>query len=345
MLSLRRLLLHSSAALVAVGFISPPVEAMPEDPPGAASPDAAADLFDRVDHHYAKNGDVKLHYVSIGSGPVVILLHGFPDFWYTWRHQMDALAADHRVVAMDLRGYNKSDKPKGVEQYDMKLLIADVEAVLVHAGAERATIVGHDWGGAIAWGFAMARPKRTERLIILNLPHPRGLLRELATNPQQQKNSAYAREFQKEGAHEKLSAEGLALWVKEASARPRYVEAFKRSDFAAMLSYYKQNYPREPYESNPLAAPGVKVKCPVLMFHGLDDWALLPGALSGTWDWIESDLTLVTVPGAGHWVQYDAKELVTRRMRTWLRDTKQQSAKTPSGRPRTNDDRNESRDQ
>jgi epoxide hydrolase 4 len=269
-----------------------------------------------VEHGYATNDGVRIHYASLGKGPLVLMIHGFPDYWFTWRYQMDALAKDYQVVAIDLRGYNLSDQPKGEENYDMRLLVEDVAAVIRHLGRERAVLVGHDWGGAVAWVLAMYKPEMVERLIILNLPHPRGLSRELAHNPKQQENSAYARFFQRKSAHQKLTAEELAAWVKNPQARAKYVEAFRRSNFEAMLAYYKRNYPRKPYTED--ASPVVKVKCPVLMIHGLEDWALLPGALNGTWDWVEKDLTLVTVPGAGHFVQQDAAEFVTRTMKMWL---------------------------
>ena len=111
------------------------------------------------------------------------MIHGFPDFWYSWRHQMAALSGQFQVVAIDQRGYNLSDKPKGVESYDMRLLVGDVAAVIRHLGRERATIVGHDWGGMVAWQFAMNLPQMTQNLVILNLPHPNGLLRELRIEP------------------------------------------------------------------------------------------------------------------------------------------------------------------
>jgi len=162
----------------------------------------------------------------------------------------------------------------------------------------------------------MAMPEMVDKLIILNLPHPRGIARELATNPEQQKNSQYARNFQKEDAASKLKAEQLAFWVKDLKAREKYIEAFKRSDFEAMLNYYKRNYPREPYTED--TSPVIKVKMPVLMIHGLNDTALLAGALNNTWEWLEKDLTLVTIPGAGHFVQQDASDLVTRSIKMWL---------------------------
>lgn len=281
-----------------------------------SAPGEEPNLEARVEHGYATNNGVRIHYASLGKGPLVLMIHGFPDYWFTWRYQMDALATDHQVVAMDQRGYNLSDKPKGAENYDMRLLVEDVAAVIRQLGREKAIIAGHDWGGAVAWVLAMQKPDMVEKLIILNLPHPRGLRRELAHNPKQQENSAYARRFQQEGAHQKLTAEELAAWVKDPQARAKYIEAFRRSDFEAMLNYYKRNYPKEPYTED--TSPVVKVKCPVLMIHGLDDWALLPSALNGTWDWVEKDLTLVTVPGAGHFVQQDAAHLVTRTMRMWL---------------------------
>ena len=284
------------------------------------SPTPAAEIDDEVIHGFVDNEGVRLHYAKMGEGPLVIMLHGFPDYWYTWRHQMRALSSDHEVVAMDLRGYNESDQPKGVDQYRMPLLVADVAAVLGHFGREQAVIVGHDWGGAIAWQFAMTHPEMTERLIICNLPHPNGLARELRGNPEQQRNSAYARRFQQEGAHESLTADGLARWVEDDSARLKYIAAFERSDFEAMLNYYKANYPR--VGSGPANASSAplppKITMPTLMIHGLEDQALLPAALNDTWHWLEQDLTLVTIPGAGHFVQQDARDLVTRTMVMWL---------------------------
>lgn len=276
---------------------------------------SAADIEKKVQHGYADSGGVKIHYASLGSGPLVLMIHGFPDYWYSWRHQMEALSGEYQVVAIDQRGYNLSDKPKGVENYDMKLLVGDVVAVIKHLGKEKAIVAGHDWGGAVAWSLATYVPQVVDRLIIVNLPHMNGLRRELATNPEQQKNSQYARNFQREGAHLKLTAEGLAGLVPEAE-RAKYIEAYKRSDFEAMLNYYKRNYPREPYTND--GAPAPNVKMPVLMFHGLKDTALMPGALNDTWKWMDAPLTLVTIPNAGHWSHWDAADLVSKGMKSWL---------------------------
>ena len=275
-----------------------------------------ANLEERVEHGYADNQGVKIHYASLGQGPLIVMIHGFPDFWYTWRHQMVALASQYQVVAIDQRGYNLSDKPEGVHNYALAKLVSDVRAVMIQLGQEHAIIVGHDWGAMVAWQFATHLPTFTEKLIILNLPHPRGLAHELATNPQQQQNSQYARNFQQEGAHLHLTAERLAEWVTDPAEREKYVQALQNSDVEAMLNYYKANYPREPYTED--TSPLIKIQCSVLQIHGLDDQFLLSGALNGTWEWLEKDYTLVTIPGAGHFVQSDAADLVTRTIKSWL---------------------------
>jgi epoxide hydrolase 4 len=284
-------------------------------------------VFDRVTHGYAPSEDgTKIHYASLGSGPLVVMIHGFPDFWYTWRVQMAALADRYQVVAIDQRGYNLSDKPKGVENYDMRLLMADVAAVIRHLGREKAVIVGHDWGGAVAWQFAMRRPQMTDKLIILNLPHPNGMTRELRTNKDQIANSEYARNFQTKSPADPtvffgrpMTAENLSGWVRDPEARKRYVDAFQRSDFEGMLNYYKRNYPRGAGADGPAVPENLpKVQMPVLMFHGLKDTALNAAGLSGTWDWVDKDLTIVTVPGASHFVQQDAADLVASTMKWWL---------------------------
>jgi pimeloyl-ACP methyl ester carboxylesterase len=276
---------------------------------------AASDVYDRVHDHYVDNNGVRIHYVTLGRrGPLLVMIHGFPDFWYTWRDQMAALSRHYRIVAIDQRGYNLSDHPAGVEQYDILVLASDVAAVIRDAGEEQAVVIGHDWGGGVAWTFAMIYPAMTQRLIILNTPHPRALIRELRENPAQQAASEYARRFQQDGAEQTLTPQILSAWVTDPAARARYVEAFQRSDIGAMLNYYKRNYPRAPYDD--LQLPAVQAR--VLIIYGLTDPFLLPAALNGTWQFLTQGLTLVTVPGVGHFVQQDASALVTRTIKQWL---------------------------
>ena len=275
------------------------------------------DLEARVEHGYADSHGVEIHYASLGNGPLVVMIHGFPDYWYTWHHQMEALAQDYQVVAMDLRGYNLSDKPKGVENYTMRLLVGDVQAVIQHLGQEKAIIAGHDWGGAIAWQFARRLPVMTDKLILLAQPHPRGFIHELVHNPQQRQNSQYARDFQQEGAHLSLTPELIiSQWLPDSVQKEKHLQALQWSDLEAMLNYYKQNFPREPYTES--FTPVDKVQASVLVIHGLEDQALLASGLNNTWEWVEKDLTIVTIPGAGHFVQHDAADLVTRTIKSWL---------------------------
>jgi epoxide hydrolase 4 len=281
------------------------------------SPILPNDIDKYVTHHYADNNGVRIHYVTIGEGQTsIVMIHGFPDFWYTWRNQMIALMSKYQVAAIDLRGYNLSDKPQGGEYYLMRHLISDIQAVMRHLEKDKAILMGHDWGGAIAWFFAIYFPTMTERLIVLDFPHPSGFVRELAQNPHQQKQSAYARDFQQEGAHKQLTPESLSAWVHDPVARERYIEAFRRSDFEAMLQYYKQNYPRQPYQDASFQVN--KVQAPVLQIHGLQDQWLLPGGLNSTWEWLENSWTLLTIPQAGHFVQHDAADLVSRTIENWL---------------------------
>ena len=278
-----------------------------------------------VRHGHVENDGVKIHYATAGEGPLVVMIHGFPDYWYTWRHQMAGLQDEFQVVAIDQRGYNLSDSPDGTEHYAMPLLVSDVMAVMPHLGQEQATIVGHDWGGVVAWTFAFTHPQAVRNLVILNLPHPNGLARAWNDNPKALEGTGYARKFI-EGSPEDpdiffgfpMTPETLSGWVTDPAAREKYVEAFGRSDFTAMLDYYKRNYPRnwEPgYTPGPPAPP---LKVPTLMFHGLKDSALHSDGLNNTWDWIDADLTIVTTPDSDHFVQQDAAELVTSTMRWWL---------------------------
>jgi pimeloyl-ACP methyl ester carboxylesterase len=274
-------------------------------------------LEDKAEHRYANNNGVKIHYALYGSGPLVVFLHGFPDYWLTWRHQMLALSKSFRSAALDMRGYNLSDKPKGVENYNINRLVDDAAAVIADQGEKSAVVVGHDWGGATAWNIAMRRPELVEKLAILNMPHPYSLARELATNAEQVRYSQYARNFLNPEFYKQISLERLGNWVSAPAAKAKHLEAMKRSDPQAMLHYYQANYPREPYrvwDSEP-----VHVKMPTLLIHGLKDKALASTGLNGLWNWVDADLTITTIPGADHFVQQDAADLVSRTLLAWLK--------------------------
>jgi pimeloyl-ACP methyl ester carboxylesterase len=292
---------------------------------GCGSEEAAVRSTAEITHGYADNDGVKIHYAEVGEGPLVVMIHGFPDYWYTWRHQMDGLKDSYRVVAIDQRGYNLSDQPEGVQNYDMSLLVSDVAAVIGHLGEEQATIVGHDWGGVVAWNVAFFAPGVVDKLIVLNLPHPNGIAQALRNSPEALAGTTYAKAF-REGTPDDpdiirgypMTSQTLSAWVTDAEARSKYVEAFDRSDFTAMLNYYKQNYP-DVWSGDDIDWPSVpNIAISTLVIHGLDDTALHSDGLNNTWDWIDSDLTIVTVPGSGHFVQQDAAEFVTTTIRSWL---------------------------
>lgn len=287
-----------------------------------AKSSSAQDWIDKLEHKVVDNQGVKIHYVKAGTGPLVVFVHGFPDYWYSWRHQLQGLQDESTVVALDTRGYNLSDKPESEEQYDMPLLVSDVLAVIKNEGQSKATLVGHDWGGVICWSAAAAHPEVVENLVIVNLPHLACLARELqAENSAQHKASQYARSFQNKESHKFLNAEILANIVPTQSPedRQRYKEAFEKSSMSGLMSYYRRNYPKEPYQIPQIP----KMQMPVLQFHGLADKALLAPALNNTWEHLAKDWTLVTLPATDHWAHVQQADKVTQTMRWWLRMQRQ----------------------
>ena len=154
------------------------------------------DKSGRREEGYAEVNGVRLHYVRQGSGPLALLLHGFPEFWYSWRHQLPFLAGRFTAVAPDMRGYNLSDKPRGVSAYFMEQLLGDVRGLIEYFGEKKAVVIAHDWGGVVAWDLAAFHPEVVDRLVILNAPHPRAYVRELKRNPRQKRASWYIFMFQ-----------------------------------------------------------------------------------------------------------------------------------------------------
>lgn len=144
-----------------------------------------------IRHDYASVNGVRLHYAHAGQGPLILFLHGFPEFWYCWKQQLEDLGRDHFAVAPDLRGFNLSEHPAEVKQYKARILIEDVRQLAEHLGHEKFVLVAHDWGGAVAWAYAMAHPQTLSKLIMVNSPHPVTFARELAHNPAQQDASQY----------------------------------------------------------------------------------------------------------------------------------------------------------
>jgi pimeloyl-ACP methyl ester carboxylesterase len=263
---------------------------------------------------------VKLHWVEAGAGPLVVLLHGFPEHWYSWRHQIPALAAaGFRVLAPDMRGYNLSGKPRGVRHYRLEALARDVAELVRRAGADRAHIVGHDWGGLVAWRVAMSHPTVVDRLVVLNAPHPGAMLRGLFRNGQL-KRSRYILFFQVPRlAERRFAAEDFAIlrrYLRRDPVRPgafseedvqRYVEALRQPGaLTAALNYYRAAFRSAPlllFQSHP------RIVAPVLLIWGERDRYLGLHLIDGTQGWVD-DLRVERIPEASHWVQADAPDRV-----------------------------------
>ncbi len=281
-------------------------------------------------HEWRDINGVKLHCVVSGTGPLVVLLHGFPELWYSWRHQITALAEHFTVVAPDMRGYNLSDKPRGVGAYAVPTLVEDVAQLAYSFGEDQAHIVGHDWGGAVAWATALARPDLVRTLNILNCPHPRILMQSFLTNPRQLRRSWYMFVFQlpllPELGFRSNNAEAIAEAFRRNTAHP---EAFSDQDIAAyraaalqpgaltsMVNYYRSMM--RPTSQRWLMSLDPVVKVPTQVIWGERDFAL-GKELNHLLPAYVPDLTLHFIPDASHWVQQDRPDLVNQYLLEFLR--------------------------
>lgn len=265
--------------------------------------DTLALIEGAVEHRFARNGETKIHVATAGEGRLVLFLHGFPDHWLTWHAVMAPFLGSHRMAAMDLRGFNMSDQPLEIGAYDLATLVDDVAAAIEVCGAKSAVIVGHDWGGWLAWQVAMTRPELVDGLAIVNMPHPWAIARELAINPKQEAASAYVRGFQQPGSEGAVPLERLGQWITDPAFRYRHDEAFAKTKLGAPLNYYRAHFPAPPYKA--LDVPPPPVTAPTLIIHGLSDTYALPEGLNGVWDWIDAPATIHTWPGVGHFVQQE----------------------------------------
>jgi pimeloyl-ACP methyl ester carboxylesterase len=258
---------------------------------------------------------VRLHYVEAGEGPLVLLLHGFPQFWYEWRHQIPALVeAGFRVIAPDMRGYNLSDKPSGVRAYRVELLARDVERLILACGERTASLVGHDWGAIVAWIAAMRHPEHVKRLVILNVPHPARFLDGLLS-PGQLLRSSYMFFFQIPRLPEAVIRSGdfallRSVWRRDperagaftAEDIERYVEAMAHPGaLTATLNYYRSLL-RSPREMRTLLE---RIEAPVLVIWGERDRSLSRRLSEPPRLWVPNLLRVERLPYASHWVAED----------------------------------------
>ncbi len=281
---------------------------------------------DWQDDYIITNG-INLHYVTQGEGVLMLLLHGFPEFWYSWRHQIPEFARDYKVVALDLRGYNESDKPKQLEAYRMEELLKDVEGVIRGLGYESCILVGHDWGGAIAWSFAYAYPDLVDRLIVMNLPHPAKFMEGLKT-PQQLLRSWYIFLFQlpwlpelllQLNDYQAIKSIFAGTAIDKTAFSPTDIEGYKdaaakRGALTAMLNYYRNIF-QSLFNDKPREWSILNI--PTLMIWGEDDIALGKELTYGT-EKLVNNWQIKYIPNCSHWVQQEQPQLVNQYMREFL---------------------------
>jgi pimeloyl-ACP methyl ester carboxylesterase len=275
--------------------------------PWADGCDADAAEFRMIDV-----GEVELHVACRGSGPTIVLLHGFPEFWFGWDRVMDELASDYRLIVPDLRGINLSDKPEEIDAFALDRLVSDVAGLIDTLGGGPVTLVGHDWGGGLAWAAGSALSDRIDHLVIMNAPHMNTFADLLANDPDQQAAFGYLSFFVTPGSEDTLVANDFAVLVgtmgdaitedelvlyKEAWGQYRSVECG--------LNWYRANFT----DGLPNVDGELHVTIPTLVMWGMDDTALLPQNLDGLPGYV-ADLTIEEVDGATHWIAHEVPERV-----------------------------------
>ena len=285
---------------------------------------------EKIKFNYAQIGDVKLHYATAGEGEkLVVLLHGFPEFWYSWRHQIIALSDEYTVVAPDMRGYNLSDKPPLVEDYNIDKLVDDVTGLIRHFGREKAAVIGHDWGASVAWAVAAKHPEYLWKLGALQVP-PIPVWKKNQTF-KQFLASWYMFFFQIPRLPEWLMSRNdyavLARGLKGTTAQrgvftDRDIAEYKKAwseprAITSAINYYRANILKRLFGKT---KPQAKIKVPTLFIYGEKDTAVLPETVKGIGDMIDASFEEFFIPDAGHWVQQEAAETVTQILREFLAD-------------------------
>ncbi|MEW5890955.1 MAG: alpha/beta hydrolase [Pseudomonadota bacterium] len=291
-----------------------------------------------MDHHYADINGIRLHYVSAGAkGPLILFVHGFPEFWYAWKAQLEDFSRDHQAVALDMRGYNLSDKPVDVKAYRAKHLVQDLRGLIDHLGGRPCVLVAHDWGGAVAWNFAVEYPEYLSRLVIINAPHPVLFSRALRASPEQAAASQYMVLLRSQKAERVLAEndyERLVRMLRSEGGAARdwlgdddlelYREAWSRPGaLSGGLNYYRASplYPASPedphYQPPELDPAAFTVSVPTLVIWGERDRALRPVLLEGMNEVVRK-LTVKRIPEGSHWVAHEYPELVNRYIREFI---------------------------
>ncbi len=291
---------------------------------------------------YINVGDINLHFIENGTGDLIILLHGFPDFWYSWRYQISVLSKTFRVVAPDLRGYNKSSKPEGVENYSTSHLVEDISHLIEALGESKAIIIGHDWGGAIAWNLAMMAPEKLSKLIIINCPHPAALLDAFwSMRFQQLQKSWYVFFFQLPKIPEEILSQNNyevlqrmvfgSIYSKEVFTEEDmrfYIDAWSQPRaLESSINYYRANWNIAQILSIKKELQGdflrrfPKITRPTLVIWGEKDVALDISLTSNLKQYFDSPFQIIYHPESGHWVHLEAPDFVNNTILSFLTQT------------------------
>jgi pimeloyl-ACP methyl ester carboxylesterase len=282
---------------------------------------ADADQAIDIQHRYAEINGIRMHYVEAGSGALVVLLHGFPESWYSWRHQIAVLAPHYRVVVPDQRGYNETDN---TGPFDTGTLQDDVLALIAHLGETRAHIVGHDWGGAIAWLLAIEHPEAVRSLAVCNLPHP-AIFQKAVRKPPQLLKSWYILFFQLPLLPEWVLSSANYLWLAKGMIDQCRPGTFTREDIRAFLAGWRRQgltgginwYRAVVRRPRPLPDPVPLIRVPTTLIWGEDDAFLGKELVQGTDEYVH-DLQVHMLPATSHWVQQEEPDKVNAFLLTHL---------------------------
>lgn len=283
----------------------------------------------KLEETYIEANGVRLHVMQAGpkTGPPVLLLHGFPEFWYGWRKQIPALVqAGCRVIVPDQRGYNLSDKPTGIKPYRVHELVNDVIGLIDALDYEKINLVGHDWGAVIAWALAIWKPERLHRLGILNVPHPAVMARFLSRDPDQMRRSWYVFYFQLPWLPEAGLRAQDHRWMARALRGSGKLHTFSNEDILEYKKAWSQpgaltamlNWYRAAVQYRPAMPKDPRVRVPTLMLWGMKDVALTHRMARPSMDYCD-DGRLVLFPEATHWVQLDEAEEVTKHLLEFIK--------------------------
>lgn len=282
---------------------------------------------------YVQVGDVRLHYVEAGSGPLIILYHGFPFFWYSFHHQMRSLKDEFRVVAIDGLGVNLSDKPGDLSLYKVSNLAEQIDALAQHLiGDDVFHLVGHDWGGALAWSYAQQYPQRLKKVVAINAPPTNQLIGLLESNPEQQRRSAYMWDMRSGKTHEAMTRNGANQVWKNACAGLRGLPHFTPEDDEIFgqglarpgaidggINWYRANIPMPGDVSDEDFWPSrtASTSVPGLLIWGEDDRTFIPEFIDDLPRFVDN-LTVTRLPGLGHSPMLEDPERVSSLLRDFF---------------------------